>query len=379
MQQSYRIGRVGGIDILIHWTWLLALVFVTWPLGAYYQDHFASWGAGTAYGVALVSVLLLFLTVLVHELSHSFTARAHALPVQSIYLFIFGGISNLPREPDSPRAELLVALAGPASSLVLAGVFFLLHLAVGGESSVPAVIFGYLASVNLLLALFNLVPGFPLDGGRVLRASIWLFTGNLRRATQIAAAAGSVAGYIFILGGIVLAIAGGIFLTGLWLIFIGWFLRRAAASIRYQAIADRLLTGVAVRNVMDQIQAFAEPDMPVDALLNRQLLNEHQHAVPVLGPDRALLGLVTEADIGKAPRGEWSVLPVGRVMTPRAQLCTVAPGDSLRDALRLLTENSFHSFPVIAEERFVGMLDRGHVAQYLHVRQQLQAMTDAEA
>jgi CBS domain-containing protein len=143
-------------------------------------------------------------------------------------------------------------------------------------------------------------------------------------------------------------------------------------------MADRILNGVDVRNVMDHVEAFAEPDMPVEALLNRQLLNEHRHAVPILGPDRELLGLVTQADLARAPRSEWSILPVGRIMTPREELCTVAPGDSLRDALHVLTEESYHDLPVIAEGRFVGMLNRGHLAQYLHVRQQLQAMTESE-
>jgi Zn-dependent protease/predicted transcriptional regulator len=377
LRNTYRIARIAGIDVQIHWTWLLAFGFVTWSLGAYYQDHF-SWSAGEAYSVAGISAILLFATVLIHELAHALTARKFSVPVQTIYLFIFGGLSSLSQEPETPRAELFIALAGPLASLILAGICFLLHAATGDVPSALSVIFGYLASVNLLLALFNLIPGFPLDGGRVLRAGIWLATGNLQRATRIASSVGNVIGYLFIFGGLVVAFVLGAFVTGLWLVFIGWFLHNTATSTYQQTVVERVLAGVDVRNVMDQVHVFAEPYLPIDALLYRHLLNEHQRAVPVLAPDRELLGLVTAADVGKAPQDEWSILPVSRVMTPRDRLCTVAPGDSLRAALRIFAERQFHQLPVVTDGRFVGMLNRGHVLQYLHVRQQLQKMTDTD-
>jgi Zn-dependent protease len=373
MPNAFKVARIGGIDIFVHWTWLLAFAFVTWSGGDFYQQQFKHWGPGTAYLVGAVSAILLFLTVLVHELAHSFTARAHALPVKTIYLFIFGGVSNLPQEPDNPRTELLVTVAGPAASLVLAGLFFLLYaVAQHGPSQVYA-IFAYLGAVNLILALFNLIPGFPLDGGRVLRAIIWLITKNLRRATRIASSVGDAIGYCFILGGLIEAFLFGQVVSGIWLAFIGWFLHNAATATYQQAMVDRLLLGIDVRNVMDPAPFTAPPDLPIEALIYRHLLTENERAVPVIDPDRDLIGLVTLSDARKVPREEWSIVPISRIMTPVDALRTVMPGDTLREAMRVLAEHSVNQLPVISDGRLVGMLNRAHVVRYLHMRQQLEA------
>lgn len=376
MNNSFRVARIGGIDIFVNWTWLLAVAFITWSLGSFYHQQFAGWSISTAYIVGLISAVLLFVTVLIHELSHSFTARANGLPVKTIYLFIFGGVSNLSQEPQTPRIELLVAIAGPLASLVLAGIFYLLHAAVGSSSSQVGAVLGYLASVNLILAIFNLIPGFPLDGGRVLRAIIWLITGSLRRSTQIASNVGNGIGYLFILGGVLEAafVSGGL-VPGIWLAFIGWFLHNAATATYQQAVMDNVLLGVEVGNVMDHIQITVPPDTPVDALIYRHILDDNQRAVPVVSEDGGLRGLVTLADARHVPRQEWTLLPVSRIMTPAERLCTVSPDDSLRDALRILAENSYHQLPVVANGRLVGMLNRAHVLQYLHMRRLLDVAT----
>lgn len=376
MKNSFRVARIGGIDIYVNWTWLFAVAFITWSLGAYYNQQFKGWSTGTDYVVGFISAILLFVTVLIHELSHSFTARANGLPVHTISLFIFGGVSNLTREPQTPRIELLVALAGPLASLVLAGIFFGLHALAGSGSSEVAAVLGYLAYVNLILAIFNLIPGFPLDGGRVLRAIIWRVTGSQRRATRIASNVGNGIGYLFILGGILEAVftSGGL-VPGIWLAFIGWFLHNAATASYQQAVMDGVLMGVDVRTVMDQTPASVLPDTPVEALIYRHILTENQRAVPVVGPDGDLQGLVTVADTQNVPRQEWSLVPVSRIMTPTSKLCTVSPDESLRDALRILAENNYHQLPVVLQGQMVGILNRGHVVQYLHIRERLQATT----
>jgi Zn-dependent protease len=190
MGNSLKVATIGGIQILVSWTWLLAFAIVTWSLGVYYSNTFPGWGGGTAYLVAAVSAILLFVTVLLHELAHSFTARALGLPVKTIYLFIFGGVSNLTQEPQTPRIEFQIAVAGPLTSLILAGIFYALHAAIGNGSSELTAVLGYLASINLLLAIFNLIPGFPLDGGRVFRSIVWAITGSMGRATRIATRVG---------------------------------------------------------------------------------------------------------------------------------------------------------------------------------------------
>jgi Zn-dependent protease len=202
MRNSFRIARIGGIDVYIHWSWLLIVAFLTVSLGSYYQQTFSQWSNGTAYTAGFVSAILLFVTVLLHELAHSFTARANGLPVNTITLFILGGVSSLTQEPPTARIELLVAIAGPLTSLVLAGIFYVIHQVTSGLPTPVLAVVGYLAYINLFLALFNLIPGFPLDGGRVLRAILWMVMGSLQRATRVASVIGQGIGILFIVGGV---------------------------------------------------------------------------------------------------------------------------------------------------------------------------------
>jgi Zn-dependent protease len=373
MKNSYKVLTIRGIDIYLHWTWILAFTFITWSLSRYYAHTFPDWSGRTALLVAAISALLLFVTVLLHELAHAFTARAHELPVQTITLFIFGGAANLTQEPETPRVELLVAIAGPLTSLALAGIFFVLHQLGGGLSEEVLSVLGYLASVNLILALFNLIPGFPLDGGRVLRASIWWVTGRLQRATQIASIIGQGIGYLFMFGGIYQAFVLGTVGSGLWLVFIGWFLQNAASASYQQAVMEHLFRGVDVRRVMDRTPASVPPNTSVANLVDLHMLSQNQRAVPVQDLDGRLAGLVTLGDVRNVDRDEWNVTPVSRIMQPRDKLCTVSITDDLGRAMRVLAENGYHQLPVMEDGRMVGMLNRAHVLQYLQLREQLGA------
>lgn len=369
---SFRIFRIAGIDIFINWSWLLALAFITWSLGDFYHTQF-HWAAGTSYVVGAISAILLFVTVLLHELAHSITARSLGLPVNSITLFLLGGVSNLTREPDSPRTELLVAIAGPITSLVLAGIFYVLHAGLTGLPVEVSAILGYLASVNLILGIFNLIPGFPLDGGRVFRAIVWMITHNLRRATHIASNVGQVIGYLFILGGILEALVLGQFVSGIWLAFIGWFLHNAAGASYQQAVMEGVLRGVDVREVMDPSPIPVPSWTTVDALVYHHMLNENQRAIPVNGRDGAFEGLVTLADVRHVPRDQWNTTQVSQVMMPVAKLRSVTPDTDLRTAMQILAENSYHQLPVMQDGRLAGMLSRAHVLQWLHMREQVNA------
>lgn len=371
MRNSYRVARIGGINIFVHWSWFLAVAFITFSLGDYYHHLFPHWSSGTTYVVGAISALLLFATVLIHELAHSFTARANNLPVREITLFIFGGVSNLTQEPQTPKIELMVAIAGPLASAILAGLFYVLYLVLQNAPSEIDAALGYLAWVNVILAVFNLIPGFPLDGGRVLRAIIWLVTGNLRRSTHIASNVGQAIGYLFILGGVLEALVLRDVSGGIWLAFIGWFLHNSASASYQQAVMDRVLTGVDVRTVMDRLTNTTPPDVPIDAIVYQHLLGQSRTSVAVVDADGTLLGLITIADLNKISRQEWYAVPVGRVMTPLAELCTVTPDQDLRSALRTLAENDYHQLPVVEDGKLVGMLNRSHVVQYVHERRQL--------
>lgn len=372
---NLKIATIAGIDIFIHWSWLIIVGLLTLSLGDYYYVHFADWSHATAYIVAAVSAVLLFATVLLHELAHSLVARRRGLPVTSITLYIFGGVAGLAREPDDPQTELLVALAGPVTSLLLAGICLAIFAVSSSTPTQVQAVLHYLAFINVILVAFNMIPAFPMDGGRVFRAITWWITGNRRRATRIASIIGRGIGYLFILAGLAVALFGGDVFGGIYLAFIGWFLTSAANASTGQVMVEQVLRGVDVRDVMDGPPPLVSPFMSVGNLIDFHVLGQSQRAVPVAGPDDTLGGLITLADVRDIPREEWTVVPLGRIMRPVAQLATVTPADDLADALRIMAERGYHQLPVMNDGHMVGMLNREHVLQYLHIRSRLQDAT----
>jgi CBS domain-containing protein len=239
-------------------------------------------------------------------------------------------------------------------------------------------VLGYLASVNLILALFNLIPAFPLDGGRVLRSLAWAITGRMTRATRLATQLSRVLASLLIGAGVLEALVFGQLVSGLWLAFIGWYLATAATSSAQQAVLDQVLRGVDIRAVMDPAPAGIVPTTPVQSLVFDHLLDGSQRAVAVQDPAGALLGLVTLSDLRHLRQEDWTTTPVRRIMTPAATLRTVRPEEDLRQAIGLLAANHYHQLPVVERDRVAGMLNRDHVMQYLQLRQ-LQSRQDGTA
>src|SRR5207237_5146174 len=269
MQSSVSIGRVAGIRIGIHYTWLFAFLLIAWSLaGSYYPDDVPGLSTALYWLMGIVSALLLFASVLIHELTHSLVARRLGLTVDSITLFIFGGVSNLTTEPSTARNEFLVAVVGPISSLVLAGLFWLVARTIPVSSPAGAVA-GYLAFVNLLLGGFNLVPGFPLDGGRVFRALVWGATGSLRRATLVASCVGQAFGWLLIVWGLTRVLSGDLF-GGLWTAFIGWFLNGAAESTRQEQTVQQSVRSVTASSLMEAPATAIPPTMTVEDFVYEQ-------------------------------------------------------------------------------------------------------------
>jgi Zn-dependent protease/CBS domain-containing protein len=319
----------------------------------------AYWAAGIAAG------LVLFASVLVHELGHSLVARSRGVRVSSITLYLFGGVSALEEEPSGPGDEFLIAGAGPLTSFALAGAFWGLSGLLPAARP-PGAVLGYSAMLNLILGLFNLLPGFPLDGGRVLRALVWGVTGSLRRATQLASYAGQGIGILLILWGLAQVLGGG-FLNGLRTAFIGWFLHGAAEQAR-QALAQRLgLAGVPVRALMDAQPATASPELSLEEFFSQHILRQGRRALPLVEEGR-LVGLVSLTDAREVPRAAWPATTVQQVMT-RVPLKSVTPQTGLDTALALLAEGGFHQLPVVDEAgHLVGMLSRADVIRYLRYR-----------
>ncbi len=370
MNSSVRLGSVGGVEIGVHYSWLLVFLLVasTLAIGLFPQQY-PGLGVATYWGMGFAASLLLFASVLVHELAHSFLARARGLSVGGITLFVFGGVSNISDEPRTPSDELMIAAAGPITSIVLGGIFWGLWFATGAGFSPAEGVLLYLAGINILLAVFNLIPGFPLDGGRVLRAILWWATNSLRKATRIAARVGQGVSLLFILGGLLLAFSGAL-ISGIWLMLIGWFLNNAAEASYRQVEATEMLRGMTVREAMNPNPMTVEADVPLSEVVHDYLLQRAVRALPVVADGR-LVGMATVNEIRSVPRGQWDETPVGFVMTRADDLQTVAPTDDLAKAVTVLARHDVNQLPVVANGRLVGLLSRGNVIRLMQLRDEL--------
>jgi Zn-dependent protease/predicted transcriptional regulator len=363
------VGSIAGIPLRVHYTWLFAVVLITWSLAAgFFPATHPGWATGAYWMAGVVAALGLFASVLLHELSHSLVATARGLGVASITLFIFGGVSSIEDEAEEPKDEFLVSIVGPLTSFGIAAVAWgALQVGRPGDS-VPGAILSYLVFINILLGGFNLLPGFPLDGGRVLRSIVWAVTGSLRRATNVASYVGQVFAFGLIVWG-VLQIFGGNLLGGMWIAFIGWFLNTSAESSRQQVHTQEMLRGVRVVDLMNRRPPWASPDLDTRAFVLDSVMRQGVRALPVL-EDGRLVGIVSVTDAKEVPSDQWDVTPVGQIMTA-APLKTVSPRTEVTDAVRLLVEGDVHQAPVIEGERLVGMISRSDVLRYMQLRGEL--------
>ncbi len=370
MQGSFRLGNIFGIDIDIHYTWLIVFALITWSLAAgFFPQQFPDWPTGTYWLVGAISSLLLFASVLLHELAHSLVAQREGLPITNITLFIFGGVSNIQREPTNPQDEFRMAFVGPLSSIAIGVITGVLWAILGGLNQQLQAVLLYLTVINLMLAVFNMIPAFPLDGGRVFRSAVWWVTHSLTRATRIAAAVGQGFGYVIIFVGLLLMFAGN-FLSGLWLVFIGWFLSNAAEASYRQFITQEALRGIHVRDVMAQEVPTVTPDVTVRELVERYILPRNIRALPVVH-DSQLVGMVTLSDVQHVPQEDWSTTRVAQIMTPKERLHVLVPQDDATQALQALGEQDLNQLPVVSDGKVVGLITRGHIIRLLQVREEL--------
>ena len=391
MRSGLRLGRIFGINIYIDWSWIFIFLLVTWNLaaGVFPQLH-PNWGATLNWGTAIVASLLFFASVLAHELAHSLVAKARGLPVRNITLFLFGGVSNIQREPASAGTEFVMSIVGPLTSIVLGVIFLLLSGATAAGSDVitgnsigalarldpPSTLLLWLGPINILLGVFNLIPGFPLDGGRVLRSVLWALTKNLRLATRWASWVGQAVAWLFIFGGISMIFGISIpffgtgFIGGLWLAFIGWFLNNAAVQSYQQVVVEDLLGGVTVAQLMHANTPTLAPSIPVSTLVHDHIMGTDERAFPVIDNDR-LVGLVCIEDVRKVPREKWDTTTVGEIMTPENQLAVATPREDATDALNDLARRDVNQLPVMEGGRLVGMLRRRDIMRWLQLHSEL--------
>ena len=369
MEASVKLGRIWGIPIGLHLSWFLIFGLVTWSLAlGYFPAEYPDLAITTYWLLGAVTSLLFFGSVLVHELGHALVALRNQIPVRGITLFIFGGVAQIGRESSSPGVEFRVAIAGPVASLGLAVLFYGLWLLDRPIAYLAAPSL-WLARINLLLAVFNMIPGFPLDGGRVLRALIWQWTGSLYRATQVATFSGQLVAFGFIGGGVWMML-GGNFFNGLWLVFIGWFLQNAAAASYAQSNLQQSLRGVQVTQVMTHDCPLVSGQLPLERLVEEQILTSGQRCFFVAGNGQ-LAGMLTLTDVAKVPRTEWGQVTTGQIMVPWERLAHVTPKTELLTALQTMDDANVNQVPVVEGQEIIGMLAREHVLRYLRVRAEL--------
>ncbi len=389
--RGLRLFSVAGVRIVADWSVLIAfgLILVSLGKGVFPSWH-PQWSAALSWSVALAAALLFFVSVLMHELSHAIVGQSVGIPMRQVTLFVFGGMAHMESEPPSPRSELLMASVGPLVSLALGvgatalGVWLtpgdLLQQA--GRAADPSSLLAqlgplptlllWLGPLNVVLGLFNLMPGFPLDGGRVLRALIWSATGDMRRATAWATAAGRVFAWLLIgvgvaMGfGLVLPVIGGGLFSGIWLVFVGWFLDNAARTSYQQMAIREWLAGVRVSDLMRREVVAVPPDITVATLVRDYMMPSEQGTFPVARGDQ-FVGMVSFADVHRVPRAHWETCRVAEIMVDGAALRTLGPDDDALDALQVLANPEHHQdqVPIVLEQHIEGMVRRRDIARWL--------------
>jgi Zn-dependent protease/CBS domain-containing protein len=370
-RSQIKLGKPFGVPIRLDLSWLLIFFLVTWNLGVgYFPSGFPAWPAWLIWLASVLTSLSFFASVLLHELGHALMARRIGVPVHDITLYLFGGAAQIAEEPKSARGELLLGAVGPLVSIALAGLFYALHLAVRGVSA-PVGAYGMLlAGMNLSLGLFNLIPGFPLDGGRVLRAALWAWRRDLTVATRWASRAGQLVAYGFVAYGALRAFAGA-WQSGLWIIFVGLFLEGAARSSFAQLNLRNLLEGHSAGELMSRECSYLPPQLTLDVLVNQYLLASGKRCFVVGRPDE-VKGLLTPHNVRRVPESNWPTTHIADITTPLAEVHTVRADTPLWDVLQEMTTDGVNQLPVLDEAgKVVGMISRDQLITFLSQRSAL--------
>ena len=372
--KGFRLFRVLGIQISLNYTWFIVFGLIAWSLASsYFPSQYPGLSRSAHWTMGFLAAVFLFLSVLAHEITHSYIAKREGIEVKEIILFIFGGVSQLGKEPEDPQKEFKVAIGGPISSLILALIFWVLSKA---TSQAPNLILftgllGYLAFINLSLAIFNLIPGFPLDGGRVLRAIYWSKTGSLRRATMIATDTGKWIGVGIILLGLFWVLTGNL-LGGFWFVIIGIFLRSAAEGGYQQVVMKGALEGVKVKGLMSREVISVPPSLSIHRLVEDFFLT-HKHVTYPVTENERIVGIITLKQVKEIPRDQWVEKMVKEVMVPIREEIMLDPEGEAVDALQKMIRTGEGRLPVVKDGKAVGMITRKDILNLLEIKTDLAA------
>ncbi|MGC8960853.1 MAG: CBS domain-containing protein [Candidatus Bathyarchaeia archaeon] len=367
---SLNIGKIYGIEVRLHYTWMIIFLMVVWSVGfSYMPQQYPGQGFLRYLIVGVSSAVIIFLSVLFHELCHSIAAKRMGIPVPSIVLFLFGGVSQIAEEPREPREELKMAIVGPLSSLLLAAVFSAAWLLSGLKEVAVSAVLQYGFIINLMLGLFNLIPAFPMDGGRVLRAILWMRSRSLISATRKSTFVAELISYVFIGLGF-LSIFIGALANGMWLIFLGWFIKGGAeAGLRHTVIAQALAKEK-VRDFMSSPVCVASPDWSLERAVNECFYKYTHGGFPVMD-EGGLKGILATEDVRKVPRDRWRDTPVKEAMTPLGRLITVDPDDPVSEALIKISKHGIGRLPVVKDGKLEGIITRSDLMRAIRTRIEL--------
>jgi Zn-dependent protease/CBS domain-containing protein len=365
--------QIAGIQITIDPSWFLIFLFIVFSLSVgYFPRAFPGQSLSTYWGAGVLATLLFFASILVHELAHSLMAQRAGIHIPEITLFIFGGVSRLSEEAKDPKTELTIAIVGPLTSFALALFFWgLNHLLASEQFPFAHVILSYLTWINMAVGIFNLIPGFPLDGGRVLRAFLWYRSGSLTRATRTASHVGKGFAIVLMLLG-ALQIFTGALLGGLWLIFIGMFLRGTAEGGYQEVVLRQALADVAVHEVMTEDVISVPQDLPVSRLLTEYFLHYGYHGFPVT-QNGQVIGVVSLNAVRQVPESERTAITVAQIMRPLSGHITIAPQAPLSEALTKMIQEDTGRLLVLQDGTLHGLITKTGLLRFLEIKQILEA------
>lgn len=371
-RSSIKIFEVFGIEVRLDYSWFIIFALLTYVFGvSYFPLVLPGISGGLVAVITIVTVILFFSSVLIHEMCHSVVAKKKGIPVEKITLFMFGGVAEIEKEPDNPSSEFIIAIAGPASSFILAGIFGIIWYFSRGFALVmePA---KYLTFINLMLGMFNILPGYPLDGGRILRSIVWKVTGNLKRATFIASTVGRVLGFMIITFGIVLIFFGD-FINGMWLAFIGWFLQSSAQASYTQLVLETSIKGIKVRDIMNKDIVDVTRDTTLQDLVDDYFMKYRFGRFPVIEnlKTKKLMGIISIHDVKSIPREEWPNTYVGSIVKKVTEEEKVDGAIEMSEAIKRMTKNNLSHLVVMFGDRLEGIITKSDIMNFLKVQSEL--------
>ena len=374
MRPNITFGRLFGIEVGLHYSWFLIALLIVMSLVSQFTATHKEWGEGVIWSVSVITAILFFAALLAHEMSHALVARAHGISTRSITLFALGGVASIEDEPKDPRTEFWVGIIGPISSAIIGaaclGIAWVAGWVPGTTPETPGrAMLVWLGYINLMLAAFNMIPGFPLDGGRILRAIIWWSTGNGAKSTRMAARAGQFVALCFIAIGIFRFFAGEGF-GGLWIAFIGWFLMQAAGASMMQTQLSTDLTGIRVSDVMSRDCVLVDSRWNLQTFVDELLLRSGKRCFMVQLNDE-VVGLITPHEVKAVERQRWPYTTVFDAMLPLDRVHTVEPSTPVVQALETMGRDDVNQLPVMSDHHVEGVISRGNVLQFLQTRAEL--------